>query len=66
MTTYTVKDKRNITANEQHVCDVCQEPATSGCKDAIQTTSGWIQSEMRYGCSLHPVTPKVEYLNGNS
>lgn len=60
--TYVVERKRTITATEQHLCDVCQEPATNACTDAIQTGEGWQQSKPRYGCATHAVTPKIEYL----
>jgi hypothetical protein len=60
--TYIVEGKRTITETQQHICDACGEPATSACTDAIQTHNGWQQSSPRYGCPIHRVTPKVEYL----
>jgi len=66
METYTVTRKRSITAEEQHLCGVCQEPATSGCTDAIETAAGWTQSKPRYGCDSHPVKPVEHFLNANS
>ncbi len=62
METYVIKNKRTITAEEQHKCDVCQEPATTGCTDAIELSTGWHQSEPRYGCPEHPVKPVIQYL----
>ena len=67
METYTVKDKRTVTDEQpQHVCDICQEPATCACTDALEMTPGvWEQSGRRYGCSLHPVKSKTKYLEGD-
>ncbi len=70
-TTYVVKDTKTITAEQQHKCDTCQEPATTGCTDAIEVACThvpycgfrhWQSNMPRYGCPAHPVEPKVQYL----
>ena len=60
--TYIVERKRTITESQQHLCDICQEPATSACTDAIETVERWEQSKPRYGCAVHSVTPRVTRL----
>jgi hypothetical protein len=64
--TYTVKEKRTVTDEKpQHVCDVCQEPATCACRDAIETIPNhWEQGELRFGCNVHPVKAEIKSLDG--
>jgi hypothetical protein len=67
METTVTKSERIIMASEQRTCDICGQPATSSCTDAVLSSvdgTEWGQAEPRRGCSTHPVKPQVIFKDG--
>jgi hypothetical protein len=45
-------------------CDKCEELATHGVTDCIQTPQGWREGPMRNGCLRHAIEVRFHMLDG--